>query len=143
MNDENPWISVDDEMPPDRVVLLMVVDLKLRESYPNIYDSPQYITGYFMEESNQVCLNDLDEYENYIPINEITHWKRIVGPSKPSSPIMVEAPNKENTYTGEEDPHNMKIGAYLYKKERSAVWWNNTKGKRLWYWHNDKWNRAI
>ena len=123
MNDENPWISVDDEMPPKGILVRIWSD---------------WANGTLQAE-----FHDRRDAAGWTRYHNVTHWQHIVGPKKPSSPIMVEAPNKENTYTGEEDPHNMKIGAYLYKKERSAVWWNNTKGKRLWYWHNDKWNRAI
>lgn len=63
---------------------------------------------------------------------------------------MVEAPNEENTYNSDEDPIFIyNIQPVFCKDQRDskrglkAIWWNNKKYQRLWYWHNDQWNRAI
>lgn len=68
------WFSVKDRLPPDREMVLLLHDLKLREKYSNIYDSPSQITGYYMKECEYYVLNDLDEFDYYIKTDDITHW---------------------------------------------------------------------
>ena len=126
MNDENPWISVDDEMPPEGLWVRVWVE----KSCTPCLEDHDCVT--FYEGSNQW---------NFYNTAEITHWQHIVGPKKPSSPIMVEAPCNENMIYTDRDPNDndqlSKIGGSL------RYWWNNSRYYRLWYWHNDKWNRAI
>lgn len=120
--DENPWISVDDEMPPKREWVRVWCNIdrnsfKLFEGHDYRYDM------------GWGCHNNC----------VVTHWQRIIGPKKPTSPVMVEAPNEKNTATSDKDPcHGL-----MNPPNRQKIWWNNKKDHRLWYWHNDQWNRAI
>lgn len=124
---ENPWISVDDEMPP------------LKE-WIRVWT--EHYTG-CPEERHNSWRGD----HWYMGDEKITHWQRIVGPKKSTSPIMVEAPSEGNMISWEIDPvltpRIDPSGKLASSCNYKIVWWNNTKDHRLWYWNNEKWNRAL
>lgn len=76
------WISVKDSLPPDRDVVLWFHDLKLREKCPNILDSGECVTGYYMEEIESICINCLYTCDFIFAIEEATHWMPLPQPPK-------------------------------------------------------------
>jgi hypothetical protein len=124
MTEDNPWVSVDDEMPENGEYVL--VWYKQDQCEPN---------AAFVDRWHE---NDWRESFS----SKVTHWQRIVGPKKPTSPLMVEAPCEKNMYTCGNDPKNFVMDE-TFKTDIPIIWWNNRKDHRLWYWHNDQWNRAI
>lgn len=121
MKEENPWISVDDERKPKPGERVRIFTTRPEESHDHWLGEKGW-DGNFSE--------------------NVTHWQRIVGPKQPEKPVMVEAPNKENMGTFDCDP-DPTVQAHSIVAQKLYLWWNNPKGRRLWYWHNGEWNRAI
>ena len=74
------WISVKDKLPENRETVLLLHDLCLRKEYDNIYDAPNQIVGFYIEEINSICLVDLNEYDVYFDMKEFTHWMPLPKP---------------------------------------------------------------
>lgn len=79
------WINVKAHLPKDRETVLWVHDLLLRKQHKNMYDGPSQIVGYYMEEINSVCLEDLDEYDQFFRLDQFTHWMPL--PTPPLGPF--------------------------------------------------------
>jgi hypothetical protein len=127
MTDENPWISVDDEMPPQGVPVRVWSE------------TPFVASGRKESHDYRSCCSWIKGESD-----DITHWQRIVGPKKPKESVMVANPTKENMIYKDCDPPGLHSPAFLAdRREIQIIWWNNQLEQRLWYWHNDQWNRAI
>jgi len=120
MNEENPWISVNDDMPPVGQAVRIYTTIRANGSFES-HDARKH--------SGWTCYKE----------NVVTHWQRIVGSKKSTSPIMVEAPGTENMILAEFDPSD----GWIYAPNKNIIWWNNRKDHRLWYLHNQEWNRTI
>ncbi len=162
MENENPWISVDDEMPIEHGWVLTWNEkrsLSFKHSFMNIdmwngenwYSGEPGITHWqrIVGPAETNTEKTLDELEREMGLHLINIIRRnfSVHPKKPTSPMMVEAPTKYNTFIYDQDPDRVanlgKQYAHKYSNFGKCIWWNNEKYNRLWYWHNDQWNRAI
>lgn len=157
MKDENPWISVDDQMPPTGEWVL--VWNKSRQGVPGI--DAFYPQGWCSASKSITYWqhivgpkNQTSQKNDSLPINldwfiklienicgnfskEILELERKYHAEKePTSPMMVEAPREDNTFYSSWDP-------FQSPDIKEKIWWNNTADHRLWYWHNGKWNRAL
>jgi hypothetical protein len=127
MENDNPWISVDDEMPPKGECVRVWL----------------YKVNIPCTEDHDFLSFDEGRRWNFYQPHEVTHWQRIKGPEPKADPVMVEAPSEENIYIADRDPHDMEIGAAYLKDDKKIIWWNNVNQLRLWFWANEKWHRAI
>lgn len=193
MENENPWISVDDEMPPPYQPVRIYTTVSANGCYeahdfttpigwscykesivthwqriiaPNQNTSldPESKKLKFWEAMREMqenhkrvrCLrwdrthektiewhlgDDIDLPSGMDWEDVMCEWEICEQPKKPSSPIMVEAPRNENMIFTDRDPNENDQLSNLSGSLR--YWWNNARYYRLFYWHNDKWNRAI